>query len=172
MGPQPTVLGRSMRDLIEIGYGLKGKVKKIFHMKWPQMKDSLLDGSVDAMVLGISMRPGGKWVTVPVYKEIVAAGKKPYYISYNKEIMDKTGKATNSYFPPQVLPKDGVASGVPRKDILSFTDDLGVWAHREFDPALAYELTRVLHGYYKEMANITGAAKATFEDIIFDLIAV
>ena len=169
LGPQPTVLGFSMKNLIQIGYGLKGKVK-IFHMKWPQMKDSLLDGSVDVMVLGISMRPQGKWVTVPVYKEIVASGKKPYYISYHKDRLEKTGKATNSNYPPKVLPKDGVAAGVPRKDILSFTDDLGLWAHRDLDPAISYELTRVLHGHYKEMASITGAAKATFEDIIFDLI--
>jgi len=168
LGPQPTVLGRSMRDVIEVGYGLKGQLK-IFHMKWPQLKDSLLDGSIDAMVLGVSSRPAGKWVAVPVYQEILAAGKTPHYMGYTKEILENTGKATNSNLPPLVLPKDSVASGQPDRDIQAFIDDLGVWAHKDFDLALAYELTRILHEHYDEMKTITGVAKATHKDIIFDL---
>ena len=169
LGPQPTVLGFSMKNIIEVGYGLKGKVK-IYNMKWPQLKDTLLDGSIDVMVLGLSMRPGGKWTTVSCYNEIIAAGKKPYFIGYDKDVLEKTAKATNAYYPPQVLQKDGVAPGFPDKDILSFTDDLGIWAHKDFDPDLAYELTKVLHGHYKEMRKTTGAAKATFEEIIFNFV--
>jgi TRAP transporter TAXI family solute receptor len=169
LGPQPTVLGRSMRDVIEIGYGLKGKVK-IFYMRWPQLKDSLMDGSIDAMVLGLSMGPGGKWFPVPVYQEITASGKTPRYLGYTKEALQKAGKGANSNFPPVMVNKDGVGQGQPHEDILSFSDDLGVWAHKDFDPALTYEMARVLNEHWKEMRGITGMAKATFKDILFDLL--
>ncbi|MFH1490262.1 MAG: TAXI family TRAP transporter solute-binding subunit [Pseudomonadota bacterium] len=168
LGPQPTVLGRSMRDVIEIGYGLKGKVK-IFYMRWPQLKDSLVDGSIDAMVLGISMGPGGKWFPVPVYQEITASGKIPTYLGYTKEALEKAEKGANSSFPPVMVKKDGVAKGQPQEDIISFSDDLGVWVHKDFDPALAYEMARVLNEHWEEMRGITGMARATFKEIINDL---
>lgn len=169
LGPQPTVLGRSMRDIIEIGYGLKGKVK-IFYMKWSQLKDSLMDGTIDAMVLGLSMAPGKKFVPVPVYQEIIASGKKPYLIGFTKEALEKAGKGANSNFPPQQVGKDSVAPGQPAEPLLSFTDDLGAWAHKDFDPAYAYELSRMLNEHWKEMRTITGIAKTTFKDILFDFV--
>jgi len=169
LGPQPTVLGRSMRDIIEIGYGLKGKVK-LFYMKWPQLKDSLMDGSIDAMILGASAAPGGKCVPVPVYQEIMASGKKLYFMGYSKEALEKAGKAANSNFPPRLVKKDSIGPGQPQEDIQSFTDDLGVWAHKDFDPALAYEMAKILDQHWKEMRDITGIAKATFSDILFDFV--
>jgi TRAP transporter TAXI family solute receptor len=169
LGPQPTVLGRSMRDIIEIGYGLKGKVR-LFYMKWSQLKDSLMDGSIDAMILGLSMAPGGKFVPVPVYQEIMASGKKLYFIGFTKEALEKAGKGANSIFPPQQVGKDSVAPGHPAEDLLSFTDDLGAWAHKDFDPALAWELTRILNEHWEEMRSITGIAKTTFKDILFDFV--
>lgn len=167
LGPLPTVLGGSMRYVIENGFGLKGKVK-IFYMRWPQLRDSLMDGTIDAMVLGLSMGPNGKWFPVPVYQEITASGKIPRYLSYTKEALQKAERAADSHFPPVLVKKDSVGPGQPQQDILGFTDDLGIWAHKDFNPAFAYEMSRILHDHWKEMRSITGMARATFPDILFD----
>ncbi len=95
---------------------------------------------------------------------------EPNRVKEAKEALQKAEKGANSSFPQVQVKKDGVGPAQPQEDILSFSDDLGVWAHKDFDPALTYEMARILHDYWEEMRGITGMARATFQDILFDLV--
>ncbi len=53
---------------------------KPFYMGWNQLRDALLDSSIDAMVMAVSMRPSGTWSPVPVYQEIAVSRQKQFDI--------------------------------------------------------------------------------------------
>ena len=170
LGPQPTVLGKTVRSIIHHGYDGIDKKMKIFFMKWPQLKDGLLDGGLDAMVLGVSMRAGGAWVPVPVYQEIVMARKNVYFIPLSEEAVKKASAADKVLYPSRVIRADGIAKGQPQKDTATFSDDLGLYAHKDFDPELVYELTKILYEHCGEMREVTAVAKATSVEVAADIV--
>jgi len=168
LGPRPSTAGWPLREIIENGYGLKDKLK-IFHMQWSGLKSALLDGTIDVITVGCSSRKGGKWVPVPVYQEIIASGKKVYFIGCSEEAIKKGGEAANVVLSAVTLKKDSVGPDQPQKDVTYFFCDLGLLVHKDLDFAIAYELTTILNDRWQEMGEHTGVAKGLYKELVSDL---
>ncbi len=168
LGPKPTVIGKNMESMIRHGYGISKKMK-IYYMKWPQLKDAILDGSIHAMVLGVTIRPSGPWAPVPVYKEIASARKNVSFLPIPEEAVKKAAAADKISYPAAILPKDAIAPGQPDKDIPCWSENLALFAHKDLDPAIAYQLAEILYTHCGEMAKTTAIAKGTWPGVVADI---
>ena len=157
-----------MESMIRHGYGISKKMK-IYYMKWPQLKDAILDGSIHAMVLGVTIRPSGPWAPVPVYKEIASARKNVFFLPIPEEAVKKAAAADKISYPAAILPKDAIAPGQPDKDIPCWSENLALFAHKDLDPAIAYQLAEILYTHCVEMAKTTAIAKGTWPGVVADI---
>ena len=84
LGPQPSMQGRTMWSIMRDSIPGSDKMKP-FWMNWSSLKDSMIDGSLDCMVLGVGIIPDGPWQPVSVYAEIVASRGNPHLIPFTRE---------------------------------------------------------------------------------------
>ena len=135
-------------------------------MTWPRLKDALLDGSVDAICLGITMRPSGRWVPVPVYQEIATARKNIYFIPQSPESIKKVSERDGVPHSPSIVPKDIIGPGQPAQDVPAFSENLSLFAHKDLPAEYTYEMAKILYEHCEEMAETTAAAKGTYKEMI------
>jgi TRAP transporter TAXI family solute receptor len=168
IGPAPIALGHNTQNMLEYGHGLKGKVRFI-NMRWPQMKDALLDGTVDAMLLGVGKRPSPPWSPVAVYQEIQASGRKVYFFGPSKEAVQKTGERDKIPYTSGILPKDALGPGQPAQDTPTWEEANTVVCHKDFDPEITYQMAKISYEHCKDMEKLTAAAKGVWPALIPDI---
>lgn len=156
LGPKPTVLGHNHASII-MAASSDPKSIDFEYMNWGSMRDAMLDGSIDAMILGVSSRQTPPWVPVSVYGELIASRGNPHYIDIPEEAVKYECKS---------VPAGSIGDNVPAKDIASWRDLLGLYAFDELDEQTAYTIAKVLYENCEEMATYSAAAKGIWPELI------
>lgn len=136
------------------------------YMNWGSMRDAMLDGSIDAMILGVSSRQTPPWVPVSVYGELIASRGNPHYIDIPEEAVKKASEADKIAYECKSVPAGSIGDNVPAKDIASWRDLLGLYAFDELDEQTAYTIAKVLYENCEEMATYSAAAKGIWPELI------
>ncbi len=165
LGPKPTVLGHNHASII-MAASSDPKSIDFEYMNWGSMRDAMLDGSIDAMILGVSSRQTPPWVPVSVYGELIASRGNPHYIDIPEEAVKKASEADKIAYECKSVPAGSIGDNVPAKDIASWRDLLGLYAFDELDEQTAYTIAKVLYENCEEMATYSAAAKGIWPELI------
>ena len=168
LGPKPTVIGKNHWSIIEKGCKDPGSIKT-FYMKWGGLKDALMDGSIDAMVMGVSTRKSGTWAAVPIFKEIVAARGNPHFIPIPESAIQKAAAADDIAYPPMMIPKDAIGPGLPSSDTMAWSEKLALFANNQFSEDAAYAIVKVLYEHGQEMVKQTPVARGVWPELVVDI---
>jgi TRAP transporter TAXI family solute receptor len=127
--------------ILREGWGLAGKMKLQYLGTSPAVK-ALMDGLVDAAIIGGYMDPTGKkFQPGPPEIELMASGKKVYHIGWGEKEIKKT-IATGLPFISFKIPA-GTVKGQD-KDVAAFANTLSWCAAPEFPDEYAYEFVKLL----------------------------
>ncbi len=165
LGPKPTVLGHNHASIVSAACS-DPKALSFEYMNWGSMRDAMLDGSIDAMILGVSTRQTPPWVPVAVYGELIASRGTPHYINIPAEAVKKASQADKITYDSKDVPAGAIADNVPPKAISSWRDLLGLFAFDELDEQTAYTIAKVLYEHCGEMATYSAAAKGVWPELI------
>ncbi len=165
LGPKPTVLGHNHASIVGAASSDPGSIK-FEYMNWGSMRDAMLDGSVDAMILGVSTRQTPPWVPVSVYGELVASRGKPQFIDIPAEAVSKASASDKIAYETKIVPAGAIADGVPAADVPAWRDLLGIYAFDELDEQTAYTIAKVLYEHCADMATYSAAAKGIWPELI------
>lgn len=165
LGPKPTVLGHNHASIVSAGSSDPGSIKFEF-MNWGSMRDAILDGSIDAMILGISTRQNPPYVPVAAYGEMQASRGHAHFIDLTPEAVAKAAAADKISYETRTLPAGSIAEGVPPRDVPAWRDLLGLFAFEELDDDVAYTIAKVLYEHCGDMATYSAAAKGVWPDLI------
>ena len=83
-GPKPTVLGHNHASITAAGMK-DPKDMKVSYMAWGNLRDAIMDGGIDAMILGVSTRPQPPFSPVAVFGEMVASRGVPTFLDITPE---------------------------------------------------------------------------------------
>ena len=165
LGPQPNMLGRTMWSIMRDAIPGSDKMKP-FWMNWTSLKDGMIDGSLDCMVLGTGITPEGPWSPAPVYHELVASRGNPYFVTMDEEKMLAAAKRDGFIYPPYTIPPDAYAPGVPDRPVLGWTEQLGLYAFEDLPDDVAYAVAKILYEDSQEMQKFTAEAKGTWPEVV------
>ncbi len=157
--------GFNTRIDLEFGYGITPKNTKIFHLGPAKEVDELLDGKVDAVVMGMGAEPFFKnWLIVGPVRNLEASGRKLYYIGMECEVFEKLNKKFGTAYlcvkvPPNTLPQQTEAFTVGA--------DRGYKAvHESFPEELAYKLVKTVAELGPQMRELHGLWKIWSPDLM------
>jgi TRAP transporter TAXI family solute receptor len=145
--------GMDARLFLEVAYGINPQNSDIRHLGPVQATEAMLDGKVDAVVMGAGTEPSGKnWLVAAPMRLLEASGRKLHYIGIDKEAVDKVNaKYGTTYLtitiPPGTLPQ--------RTDPLLVGVDRGYTAaHPEFPEEMGYEMIKTIAKLVPRMAAV------------------
>ena len=164
-GPKPTVLGHNHASVTTAGMKAPDSVKVSF-MAWGNLRDAMMDGSIDAMILGVGTRPTPPYSPVAVYAEMVASRGVPTFIDLSPEAVAKAAKADGIPYQPVVLKAGTIAENVPPRDIQAYHDILGFYAFDQLPEETAYTLAKVLYENCSELATYSAVAKGLWPALV------
>lgn len=165
LGPKPTVLGHNHASIVSAASSDPNSIK-FEYMNWGSMRDAMLDGSIDAMILGVSTRQTPPWVPVSVYGELVASRGNPYVISIPAEAVSKAAAADKIAYEAKTVPAGAFGNNVPAADVPAYRDLLGIYAFDELDDDTAYTIAKVLYEHCGDMATYSAAAKGVWPELV------
>ncbi len=143
--------------VIHHGWGIGDKVK-IQYVGLKPAAAALLDGLVDAAVVGGYFDPIHKenFVVSPQTIELLASGRKIYYIPWGKEAVEKT-IAAGMPIIPIMLPAKTVK--YQKEPLPIFTDNCGWHVAPEFPEEIAYEFTKLVINNVSKFAEYASVGK-------------
>jgi TRAP-type uncharacterized transport system substrate-binding protein len=157
--------GFNTRIDLEFGYGITPENTKIFHLGPAKEVEELLDGKLDAIVMGMGAEPNYKnWLIVGPVRNLEASGRKLYYIGMECEVLEKLNeKFGTSYLcvkvPPNTLPQQTEAFTVGA--------DRGFKAvHESFPEELAYRIIKIVAELGPQMGELHGLWKIWSPDLM------
>jgi TRAP transporter TAXI family solute receptor len=141
LGRTPQVNWRIEPEAVIIhGWGIGDQVK-IEHAGTKEAPKALLDGLVDAAVVGGYFDPYTmKMAYTPATLEFVASGRKIYFIHWGEEAVKKTIAKIGMPITPITLPADAMEG--QKEAFEGFSDTSGWFASPEFPEELAYEFIK------------------------------
>lgn len=164
-GPKPTVLGHNHSSIVTAGMKDPSSVK-VSYMGWGNLRDAIMDGAIDAMILGVGTRPEPPYSPVAVYGEMVASRGVPTFIDLTPEAVAKAAKIDGIEYQPQILKAGTIAPNVPPRDIQTYHDMLGFYAFDQLPDDVAYTLAKTLYEKCAEMATYSAVAKGLWPDLV------
>ncbi|MCP1337165.1 TAXI family TRAP transporter solute-binding subunit [Futiania mangrovi] len=142
LGRPPQILWTiEPRLIIRHGWGLEDKID-IETLGTKEAADALLNGHVDAAIIGGYVDPGtGKFLPSPQTVELLASGRTLHHIPWGEKAVADTIAAGVSISPITVKPGsvDGLDIPVP-----AFFDAVAWMAYPELDEELAYKVTKTI----------------------------
>ena len=165
LGPKPTVLGHNHASIVSAASS-DPKSIKFEYMNWGSMRDAMLDGSIDAMILCASTRQTPPWVPVAVYGELVASRGNPQFINIPAEAVDKASASDKVVYEVKAVPAGAIAANVPPADVPAWRELLGIYAFDELDDDTAYTIAKVLYEHCGDMATYSAAAKGVWPELV------
>ena len=145
--------GMDARLFLEVAYGITPQNTDIRHLGPVQATEAMLDGKVDAVVMGAGTDPSGtNWLLAAPMRLLEASGHKLFYIGMDREAVEKVNaKYGTTYLtitvPPGTLPQ--------RAEPLLVGVDRGYTAaHPEFPEDLAYETVKMVARLAPRMAAV------------------
>ncbi len=164
-GPKPTVLGHNHASITMAGMD-KPESVKVSYMAWGNLRDSIMDGALDAMILGVGTRPNPPYSPVAVYSEMVASRGVPTFLDITPEAVAKAAKADGIPYQPVVLKAGSIAENVPPRDIQAYHDILGFYAYDQLPEDVAYTLAKTLYEHCEEMVTYSAVAKGIWPAMV------
>ncbi|MGH7307827.1 MAG: TAXI family TRAP transporter solute-binding subunit [Candidatus Rokuibacteriota bacterium] len=143
--------GMDARLFLEVAYGINPQNTDIRHLGPVAASEAMLDGKVDAVVMGAGTDPHGKnWIVAAPMRLLEASGRKLHYIGIDKEAVDKVNaKFGTTYLtitiPPGTLPQRG-------EPLLVGVDRGYTAAHPEMSQEMSYELIKTVAKLVPQMA--------------------
>jgi TRAP transporter TAXI family solute receptor len=157
--------GMDARLFLDVAYGITPQNTDIRHLGPVAATEAMLDGKVDAVVMGAGTDPHGKnWLLAAPMRLLEASGRKLYYVGMDKEAVDKVNaKYGTTYLtvtmPPGTLPH--------RSEPLLVGVDRGYTAaHPDMPEDLAYELVKTVAKLAPRMASVHPLWKVSSPDLM------
>lgn len=145
--------GADARIFLETGYGITSKNADLRHLGPMAASEAMLDGKVDAVVMGIGVAPGTDEVMMAgPYRLLEASGRKLHYIPIDKEAVDKVNKRYGTTYQTWVLPKGKLKD--QDRDVLMGVDRAFAAAHPEFPEDVAYEIVKTIANSRERLQNV------------------
>lgn len=157
--------GFNTRMDLQFGYGITPKNTKIFHLGPAKEVEELLDGKVDAIVMGMGAEPFLKnWLIAGPMRTLEASGRKLYYIGMEPEVFEKLNKKFSTSYMALTVP----AGTLPQqKEPFIAGADRGFKAvHESFPEELAYKLVKAVAEYGPTMKELHGLWKIWSPDLM------
>jgi TRAP transporter TAXI family solute receptor len=150
--------GMNARMDLEYGYGITPENTKIYYLGPAKEVEELLDGKVDAIVMGMGAEPHMKhWLIAGPMRNLEASGRKLYYIGMEPAIIEKLNKQFGTSYMAITVPP-GTLPG--QTEPLIVGADRGYKAcHAEFPDDLAYKLVMAVAKFGPQMATLHGLWK-------------
>lgn len=143
--------------MLRVGWGLGPDKVSISYLGPKEAVSALLDGHVDAAILGGYMNPGdAKLVLSPQTTQFMASNRAYHFLPWGKEQVEKTiASGMNVIYvdlPPNAIP--GVAHDMP-----VFADTVGWFVSADFPQDVAYEVTKLIIDNVTKFAEYSAAGK-------------
>lgn len=128
--------------LLRTGWGLGSDQVKISYLGPKEAVAALLDGHVDAAVMGGYMGPGGHpFVLSPQTTQFMASGRNYHFLSWGKKEVEKTIASGMDMvyvdLPPNTI--QGTSA-----NLQVFADTAGWFVSTDFPDELAYKVTKMI----------------------------
>lgn len=142
LGRPPQILWTvEPEKLIDIGWGLKGKIN-VERLGTKQAAQALLDGNVDAAIIGGYADPiTGKFSPSPQTVELLGTGKTLYHIPWGIDAVEKVS-AQGMSIKPLTIPAGSVA-GIDKPHEVFF-DPISWVGYPSLSDDLAYKVTKLI----------------------------
>lgn len=157
--------GMDARLFLEIAYGITPANSDLRHLGPVAASEAMLDGKVDAVVMGAGTDPHGKnWLVAGPMRTLEASGRNLYYIGIDKAAVDKVNAKFGTAYqtitiPPGTLPQ--------RSEPLLVGVDRGYTAaHPEFPEELAYEVVKTVAKLAPRMASVNALWKVSSPEVM------
>ncbi|HRP97135.1 MAG TPA: TAXI family TRAP transporter solute-binding subunit [Rhodocyclaceae bacterium] len=125
--------------LLRVGAGLDAKVQ---YLGTKEAVDALLDGQVDAAIVGGYLDPiTNKMQLAPQTQEFVASGRDIRFLPWTVEAIDKV-VASGMPMIPVTLPAEALPGRT--EPLQSFADTVSWTVHEDFPVEAAYEITKLI----------------------------
>lgn len=142
--------------IIYDGYGIGKNDIDIQYVGTKEAVDALLDGTVDAAVVGGYVDPiNNKMVLSPQTTEFIASGRKAYQLNWGA---DKVKKAASVVSMENVTIPAGLLPGQD-KPLQGFADTVAWMAAPEFPDDVAYKLTKMIIENIKSFGDYHATGK-------------
>jgi TRAP transporter TAXI family solute receptor len=143
---------------LEFGYGITPKNTKIFYLGPAKEVEELLNGKVDAIVMGMGAEPQLKeWLIAGPMRTLEASGRNLYYIGMEKEVINKLNKKFGTSYMALTVPPKTLKD--QDKPLIVGADRGYKAAHPTFPDELAYKLVKAVAEYGPQMAKLHGLWK-------------
>lgn len=143
---------------LEFGYGITPKNTKIFYLGPAKEVEELLNGKVDAIVMGMGTEPKLKeWLVAGPMRTLEASGRKLYYIGMEKEVIDKLNREFGTSYMALTVPPGTLKD--QDKPFIVGADRGYKAAHPTFPDELAYKLVKAVAEYGPQMGKLHGLWK-------------
>ncbi|MCQ2444812.1 MAG: TAXI family TRAP transporter solute-binding subunit [Mailhella sp.] len=169
-GPKPTVLGHNHASITAAGMK-DPKNMKVSYMAWGNLRDAIMDGGIDAMILGVSTRQQPPFSPVAVFGEMVASRGVPTFLDITPEAVKKASQTDGIDYQPVVLKAGSIAENVPPRDVQTYHDILGFYAFDQLPDDVAYTLAKTLYEHCEEMVKYTAMAKGIWPAMVVPTVA-
>ncbi len=145
--------GMDARLFLEVAYGITPQTTDIRHLGPVAATEAMLDGKVDAVVMGAGTDPTGKnWLVAAPMRLLEASGRKLYYIGIDKEAVDKVNAKYATTYMTITIPSGTLPQ---RAEPLLVGVDRGYTAtHPDFPEDLAYEVVKMVAKLAPRMAGV------------------
>lgn len=157
--------GLNARVDLEFGYGITTQNTKIYHLGPAKAVEELLDGKLDAIVMGLGTEPFLKeWLITGPMSVLQAAKRKIYYIGMEPQIVRKLNKKLRTSYLVVTVP----AKTLPyQKRAFTTAADRGFKAaHESFPEDLAYKLVKAVATYGPLMKRRQGLWRIWSPDLM------
>lgn len=142
---------------IRYGWGLPAGKVSVQYVGTKEAVDALLDGTVDAAVVGGYFDPlTNKLELSPQTVEFLAAGRKVTHLQWGKEAVKKT-IARGMNMAPVTIPPNTISGVTEPMEI--FADSAAWMVAPEFPEELAYETTRLIIQNIKAFGEVHAIGK-------------
>ncbi len=152
---------------LNVAYGIDSDNTKLFYLGPAKMTDSLLDGKVDAICMGMAAgnAPGKKrWLPSSVYLKLKASGRKLYYIPMDPWAVEKINKKYGTTYQVEKVPAGTLKD--QQGELTVGADRAFLAAHPTLPDDLAYKYVmavaktvpqiRDYHAIWKYVWNLEG----------------
>ncbi|MCB2187807.1 MAG: hypothetical protein KQJ78_15400 [Deltaproteobacteria bacterium] len=143
---------------LEFGYGITPKNTDIYFLGPAKEVEELLDGKVDAIVMGMGAEPFGKnWLVAGPMRNLEASGREIHYLGLEKEVIEKLNQQFGTNYMPITVPAGTLPNQA--KPLLVGADRGYKACSVEFPDDLAYKLVMAVAHFGPQMAKLHGLWK-------------
>lgn len=157
--------GMDARIFLEVGYGITPQNSDLRHLGPVAATEAMLDGKVDAVVMGMGTDPYGKnWHIAAPIRLLEASGRKLYYLGMDKEAVEKVNKKYGTTYMTITVPRGTLPQ---RGEPLVVGVDRGYTAsHPDFPEHLAYEIVKMVAKLAPRMEKIAALWKLSSPELM------